>query len=46
VGQLDAASDNGDPRSPMGLRLRLKSSVDISRLPAQARISRNDDGTA
>jgi hypothetical protein len=34
-----AASDSNDPAlPPMGLRLRLKSSVDTSRLPAQARV--------
>jgi hypothetical protein len=34
-----SASDSNDPAlPPMGLRLRLKSSVDTSRLPAQARI--------
>ena len=34
-----AASDDGDPSLPrMGERLRLKASVDISRLPRQARI--------
>jgi hypothetical protein len=33
------ASDCGDPQAPpMGLRLRLRSGVDISRLPRQARV--------
>ena len=34
-----AASDDSDPNlPPMGLRLRLKSTVDISRMPTQARV--------
>jgi hypothetical protein len=33
-----ASSDSNPALPPMGLRLRLKSTVDISRLPAQARV--------